>query len=138
MTQKYYGWGLPIDISAHGAVVDNLINVMHVFMAVLFVGWLFFFIYVVFRFRERPGHKAEYHTAHFKTPTYLEAGVALTEFVVLFAFSIPAWNFFKTQTPLSARISQSGLTTALNSLACCLLIALDIQEPKNNVIPKKI
>ncbi len=97
MQSKYYGWGLPIDISKHGWQIDQLIIILHVFMAVLFIGWFAFFIYAIIRFRKRPGHKAEYHTKHFKTPTYLEAGVALTEFVLLFAFSIPLWHFFRSE-----------------------------------------
>ncbi len=68
-------------------------------MAVLFIGWFAFFIYTIIRFRQRPGHKAEFHIKHFKTPTYLEAGVALTEFVLLFAFSIPLWHFFRNEMP---------------------------------------
>ena len=99
MNPKYYGWGLPIDISKHGWQIDRLIYILHVFMAILFIGWLAFLIYAMIRFRKRPGHKAEYHTKRFKTPTYLEAGVALTEFVLLFAFSIPMWHFFRNEMP---------------------------------------
>ena len=99
MQSKYYGWGLPIDISKNGWQIDQLINVLHVFMAILFVGWFTFFIYVIIRFRNRPGHKAEYHTKHFKTPTVLETGIVLTEFVLLFAFSIPIWHLYRNQIP---------------------------------------
>ncbi len=106
MDEKQYGFGLPIDISAHGHQIDQLIIIIHVFMAVLFVGWLAFFIYVLVRFRQRPGKKAEYHTKHFKAPTYLEAGIALTEIVLLFAFSIPIWNFAKYFLPKSENALQ--------------------------------
>ncbi len=99
MQPKYYGWGLPIDISTTGAQIDQLINLLHIFMLVLFVGWGAFFIYVLIRFRKRDGHKAEYHIQHFKTPTYLEAGVAVTEFVLLFVFAIPIWHAQKNEMP---------------------------------------
>ena len=103
MTQKYYGWGLPIDISAHGADIDRLLYVIHIFMALLFVGWFLFFVYAVVKFRRRPGHKAQYHTKHFKTPTCLEAGVAVTEMVLLFAFSIPIWHHVRKAFPDDAK-----------------------------------
>ena len=99
MQTKYYGWSLPIHVSKHGWQIDQLINVVHVFIAILFIGWFVFFVYVIIRFRQRPGHKAEYHIKHFKTPTVLEAGVALTEFILLFAFSIPMWHFFRNEMP---------------------------------------
>ena len=58
-------------------------------MAVLFVGWFLFLIYAIFKFRQRKGHEAHYHTKHFKLPTYLEIGVAVTEVLLLCAFSFP-------------------------------------------------
>lgn len=91
MTEKYYGWGLPINISVHGAEIDRLIWILHIFMAVLFIGWSIFLIYTLWRFRQRPGHKAEHHIQHFKLPTYAEIGVAAFEVVLLFAFSFPIW-----------------------------------------------
>ena len=99
MQTKYYGWGFPIDISKHGPQIDQLINILHVFMLVLFVGWGTFFVYTLIRFRKREGHKAEYHGKHLKTPTYLEAGVALTEFVILFVFAIPIWHALRNDFP---------------------------------------
>ena len=99
MQPKYYGWGFPIDISTNGAQIDHLINIVHVFMLILFVGWGAFFVYSLIRFRQRPGHKAEHHIPHFKLPTYLEAGVAVTEFVILFVFAIPMWNTAKNDFP---------------------------------------
>ena len=97
--KNYYGWWLPIDISTNGWEIDRLIIVVHIIMAVLFVGWLLFFIYSVLRFRARAGHKAEYHTKHFKLPTYLEVGVALTEVVLLAAFSFPIWSHTRVEFP---------------------------------------
>ena len=87
-----YGFGLPVDISTHGHDIDHLIKVIHVFMAVLFVGWGIFLIYTLLRFRARQGHKAEYHVKHFKLPTYAEAGVVIFEVLLLFAFSFPTWD----------------------------------------------
>ena len=96
---KYYGWWLPIDISTNGWEIDRLILILHVIMAILFVGWLSFIIYALFRFRAKSGHKAEYHTKHFKLPTYVEVGVALTEAVLLCAFSFPIWGQSRIEFP---------------------------------------
>lgn len=97
--EQYYGWGLPINVSADGASIDNLIYIFHGFMAVLFVGWLTFLIIALIRFRQRPGHKAEYKTDHFKTPTYAEIGVAIFEVFLLFAFAFPLFNQYRNVFP---------------------------------------
>jgi len=106
MTNKYYGWGLPIDISTHGWEIDRLIIVIHWIMILLFVGWFTFLIYSLFRFRARPGHKAEYHTKHFKLPTILEVIVAVTEVVLLTAFSFPIWSHYTQDIPAADKSMQ--------------------------------
>lgn len=89
-SDKLYGWWLPADFSTHGAEIDRLIWVIHIFMAVLFVGWLGFLLYTLFRFRHRPGApKPEHHGKHFKLPTYLEVGVIVFEVILLIVFSLP-------------------------------------------------
>jgi cytochrome c oxidase subunit 2 len=99
MTDKYYGWGLPINISAQGAPIDQLIYVLHIFMALLFVGWFIYLIYALIRFRNRPGHKAAYKLNHFKTPTYIEVGVAIFEAVLLVGFSFPVLHQVRDAFP---------------------------------------
>ncbi len=90
--EKYYGFGLPVDISTHGAEIDRLIYVIHIFMAVLFMGWLAFLVLTLVKFRARPGHEARHHVEHFKAPTYLEVFVALFEVVLLVGFAFPAFH----------------------------------------------
>ena len=99
MAPKYYGWGLPIDISTHGYQIDRLIIVLHIFMAALFVGWLSFLIYTIVRFRQRPGRQAVYRPNHFKLPAYLEVGVAAFEALLLCAFSFPIYHLVRQQFP---------------------------------------
>ncbi len=96
---KYYGWGLPYNASAYGAEIDRLIYVLHVFMILLFVGWFAFLLFTLFKFRSRPGHKAEYKHNHFKAPTYLEVGVALFEAVLLLGFSFPIARHVRALPP---------------------------------------
>lgn len=93
-------WGLPADISTHGAGIDRLIVVLHIFMIALFVGWAAFLIYTLVRFRQRKNHQAAYHVKHFKAPTYLEVGVAVFEFILLAAFATPVWLSVKNQQPV--------------------------------------
>src|SRR5262249_27070404 len=82
-TPSIYGWWLPPNYSAHGAIFDQLIIILHVFMIVLFVGWGLFFIYCLIRFRQRPGHKASHDLPHSKLPKFLEVGVVVFEALVL-------------------------------------------------------
>lgn len=109
MTEKVYGWGLPIDISTHGYQIDNLLWVVHIFMAVLFVGWFGYLVYAIIRFRQRPGHERAHHDVwsaehkkHFKFPTYAEVGIALFEIFLLCAFAFPIFSQIKNKFPDSA------------------------------------
>lgn len=96
---KYYGWFLPFDASAHGWAIDRLIYVIHIFMALLFVGWFTYLVIALVKFRQRPGHQAVSHPHHFKAPTYLEVGVALFEVLLLVGFSFPVMSQVKNQFP---------------------------------------
>lgn len=89
--QNFLNRWMPIDASAHGHEVDQLISLTHWLMAVLFVGWGIYFIYVLFRFRAGKNPKASYEgsTSHFST--YIEGGIVLAEIILLFVFAIPAW-----------------------------------------------
>ena len=48
---KFLNRWLPVNGSAHGPEIDQLLALMHWLMAVLFVGWTLYFVYVLFRFR---------------------------------------------------------------------------------------
>ena len=80
MDESKYGYWFPVDVSAHGGQIDRLINIVHWFMLVLFVGWGLFFIYCLFKYRARPGHKAEHSLPTAAFTKYLEAGVVVFEF----------------------------------------------------------
>jgi len=94
-----YGWWLPPDLSTHGPRIDSIINWMHVFMAVLFVGWGSFLVYTLIRFRARPGHVADYHGIRTHGSTYIEAAVAVVEAFFLIGLSIPVWADIKARPP---------------------------------------
>ncbi len=99
MEQKPYGWWLPVNASANNAGIDQLINLIHVFMAILFVGWGIYLVYVLIRFRARPGHKAFAVHKHFRLPTWIEIGVAIIEVILLVFLSSPIWYRVKKDFP---------------------------------------
>src|SRR5262245_33921274 len=83
--------GLPPLATAHGAHIDSLIGWTHIFMLVLFVGWVAFFGYVLIRFRRSRNPVASYPGVKSHASSYLEGGVLVVEMILLFAFSIPLW-----------------------------------------------
>jgi cytochrome c oxidase subunit II len=83
--------GLPELASIHGGQIDGLIAWTHVFMLVLFVGWGSFFVYTLFRFHRSRNPVANYAGVKSHTSSYLEAGVAVVEMVLLLGFAIPLW-----------------------------------------------
>lgn len=103
---KYYGWWLPFDASTNGAEIDRLIVILHIFMAVLFVGWLVFLITALVKFRQRDGHKAEHHPHHSHLSSYLEVAVAIFEVVLLVGFSFPIFSHYRNQAPADPNAMQ--------------------------------
>ena len=83
--------GLPIDASAQGPSIDNLLVMVHWLMLVLFVGWLTYFAITLIRFRRSRHPKADYHGVKSHLSSYVEVGVALTEVVLLVGFAFPLW-----------------------------------------------
>jgi len=83
--------GLPELASQHGADVDKLIIYVHYLMALLFAGWLAYFLYCLFRFRKGRNPKADYHGVRGHMSTWLEVAVAAVEAVLLLGFAVPLW-----------------------------------------------
>lgn len=83
--------GLPFDASLTGHRIDEVISLVHVLMLILFVGWGIFFILALVKFRRSKHPKATYAGVKSHVSTWLEAGVALFEAVLLIGFSIPIW-----------------------------------------------
>ncbi len=83
--------GLPPLASQHGAQLDQALGLVHVLMAVLFVGWGAFFAYVLVRFRRRRNPSADANGATSHASTWLEIGVAVAEALLLVGLSMPLW-----------------------------------------------
>lgn len=91
--------GLPIDASAHGYHVDQIIVVTHWLMLALFVGWGTFFLYSLVRFRKQANPKADYIGVKTHASSYIEVAIALFEGVLLVGFAIPVWSGVWTNYP---------------------------------------
>ncbi|HSR49851.1 MAG TPA: hypothetical protein VLV83_03425 [Acidobacteriota bacterium] len=83
--------GLPEQASAHAGQIDYMMGLVHVLMVLLFVGWALYFLYVLYRFRSSRQPKADSTGVKSKASSYVEAGVALFEAVLLIGFSMPLW-----------------------------------------------
>jgi len=81
----------PIVASAHGHEIDLIINLVHIVMFVLFIGWGVFFIFTLFRFRKGRNPKADYVGVKSHMSTNLELVIVVIEAVLLLGFSIPFW-----------------------------------------------
>jgi cytochrome c oxidase subunit 2 len=83
--------GLPVLASEHGQQVDDLIIYVHWLMIVLFVGWLAYFAYALFRFHRSRNPKADYFGVKNHASNYIEGAVALVEGILLIGLAIPFW-----------------------------------------------
>jgi len=83
--------GIASNASQHGYVIDNMLEMLHWFMLVLFVGWGSFYFYTLWRFHKSKNPKANYVGATSHLPTKLEGGVLVLEVVLLMSFAAPIW-----------------------------------------------
>jgi cytochrome c oxidase subunit 2 len=82
---------MPVQASAHAAEIDQMTVLVHWLMAVLFVGWGLYFVFVLFRFRRGANPMASYTGAKGKISKGTEVAVALIEVLLLVFYAIPAW-----------------------------------------------
>lgn len=83
---------LPESASLHGHKIDLLINLLHLLMLVLFVGWAVYFVVALFRFNRRRHPKADHHGTKTHVSSVIEVGVVIAEAALLLGFSIPFWT----------------------------------------------
>ncbi len=82
---------LPELASVNGQAVDDLMVYLHWLMLVLFVGWVTYFVYVLWRFNSARHPKADYEGSKSRLPKYSEIGVVLVEAFLLIGVAIPLW-----------------------------------------------
>lgn len=71
--------------------MDKLILYIHYLMGALFIGWLAYFLYTLFRFRASKNPRASYAGAQTHASSFIEAGVAILELAILVFLAIPLW-----------------------------------------------
>src|SRR5258707_6701773 len=84
--------GIVPNASEHGYLVDQLLEICHWFMAILFVGWSCYFLFTICRFHRSRNPKADYHGVQSKASAHLEFSVVLIEAVLLLGFGLPLWG----------------------------------------------
>ncbi len=91
--------GIAPNASQHGYAIDSMLEMLHWFMLLLFVGWGSFYAYILWRFRAKKHPKALYAGAASHLPTKLEGGIAVLEVVILLSFAAPIWSARVNQFP---------------------------------------
>lgn len=91
--------GTPLIASKHGAGLDELTWYIHALMALLFIGWGIYFLYVLFRFRKTVNPKADHVGVRNHFSTWVEVGVAVTEGALLLGFAVPLWASTVSEFP---------------------------------------
>jgi cytochrome c oxidase subunit 2 len=84
--------GMPPLASSNGQDVDNLIIYVHWLMLALFIGWIAYFVYVVWRFSRKRNPKADYYGVRSHASSYIELTVAAIEAVLLIFVAVPLWS----------------------------------------------
>ena len=82
---------LPPVVSEHGPALDRLLFYVHLLMFALFLGWGAFFLYTIWRYRQRKHPTADPVGVRGHLSSYLEVGVAGVEALLLIGFAIPIW-----------------------------------------------
>jgi cytochrome c oxidase subunit 2 len=91
--------GLPELASTNGQAVDDLMVYVHYLMLVLFVGWVAYFVYVLYRFNVARSPKADYVGSKSKVPTGVELSIVAIEAILLLGIAVPLWGKNVQQFP---------------------------------------
>jgi cytochrome c oxidase subunit 2 len=91
--------GMPVNASEHGYLIDHMLEFIHWFMLLLFVGWSAFFIITLIRFHKSRNPRADYHGVQSKASTHVEFTVVLVEAALLLGFALPLWAKRVSQFP---------------------------------------
>jgi len=82
---------LPPAASAHAHEIDLVLQLVHLLMFGLFVGWSLYFIWVLYRFRQRRQPRADHAGATGRFALAVEIGVVAAEAALLVVFALPIW-----------------------------------------------
>lgn len=93
---------LPAPAASHAAAIDAMLEHVHLMMALLFVGWSAYFIYVLLRFRRGANPKADPAGTRGYIAMTLFAAVAVAEAILLVGFALPLWFERTSAAPATA------------------------------------
>ncbi|MCE9518131.1 MAG: cytochrome c oxidase subunit II [Verrucomicrobia bacterium] len=96
--------GIPALASEHGEMVDHMLELVHWFMLVLFIGWSTFLVVVFTKFRKERQAKADYHGVRGHATTHIELGVVIVEIILLLGFAFPLWAERADDLPTGADV----------------------------------
>lgn len=91
--------GLPVMASENGKGTDALILYIHYLMFALFIGWLAYYLFSLWRFSRARNPKANYHGVTSHASSYLEIAVAGIEAIILIFVAYPLWAKHVDQFP---------------------------------------
>ena len=77
---------LPVLASEHGAIIDDLLVMVSVFMTIIFVGWLIFFAYALIKFRRGKSPEVNRDGLKGRWVYGLAVAILLVEIVIHFGF----------------------------------------------------
>ena len=95
--------GMPPLASSNGQDVDDLIIYVHWLMLLLFVGWVIYFVYAVWRFHHKRNPRADYYGVRNHASSYIELAVAAIEGVLLIFVAVPLWARAVDKFPLASQ-----------------------------------
>jgi cytochrome c oxidase subunit 2 len=95
----YHILGMPERASLSAKPIDDLIVWVHYLMIILFVGWVAYFCYALWRFNAKRNAKADYEGSTSKLPKYTEVAVVVAEAVLLVIIAVPLWGKNVQQFP---------------------------------------
>src|SRR5450756_2342391 len=100
--------GMPERAALGAKPIDDLIVWVHYLMLVLFVGWVAYFCYALWRFNAKRSAGANYVGSKSSMPKYIEVAVVLAEAVLLLVIAVPLWgkNVLQFPDPKDATVIQ--------------------------------
>jgi cytochrome c oxidase subunit 2 len=82
---------LPVRAATGAKPIDDLIVYVHYLMLALFVGWILYFFYALWRFNVRRNTRADHVGSTSALPKYVEIIVVVAEVILLLVFAVPMW-----------------------------------------------
>ncbi len=100
--------------SEHGVMVDYMLEAVHWFMLLLFIGWSIFLAYVLTRFHKSKQQKAIHSGVTGHASSHLEIGVVVVELVLLLGFAFPLWGQRTEDMPLNPDVQVRAIGAQFN------------------------